>query len=135
MLSKATIIGNVGKDPEIKTTPKGKKVANFSVASETGYGDKKNTQWHNIVTFDEKLIENVIERFVSKGTKCYAMGDLIYKTWDKQDGTKGYKTEIVLGFGSEFKLLSSPNTNGATRPSPAPSAADFADELNDELTI
>ncbi len=135
MLSKATIIGNVGKDPEIKTTNNGKKVATFSVASETGYGNKKNTQWHNVVTFDAALIDNVIEKFVSKGTKCYAMGDLTYNTWDKQDGTKGYKTEIVLGFGSEFKLLASPSTNGATRPSPAPSAAAFADELNDELTI
>ncbi len=130
MLSKATIIGNLGKDPEVRTTNNGKKVATFSVASETGYGDKKATQWHNVVTFDEKLISNVIEKYVSKGTKIFAMGDLVYRTWDKDDGTKGYKTEIILGFGSEFKLLSSKGESNGVG-SLAGTSSPPADDLDD----
>ncbi|MEK9909149.1 MAG: single-stranded DNA-binding protein [Candidatus Thalassarchaeaceae archaeon] len=131
MLSKATIIGNVGKDPEVRNTNSGKQVASFSVASETGYGNKKETQWHNVVTFDERLIDNVIRKYVTKGTKVFATGDLVYRSWDKQDGTKGYKTEIILGFGSEFKLLSSDkksDTGSSYKP-------EYDEDLDDEIAL
>lgn len=135
MLSKAMIIGNFGKDPEIRTTNSGKKVCSFSVAAETGYGEKKETQWHKVITFDEKLIENVIEKYVKKGTKVYLDGDLKYRTWNKEDGTTVYVTEIIMGFGSSFKLLGNKSDKGAkpeaseSSGAPANDAFDLTDEV------
>jgi len=130
MFSQATVIGNLGRDPEIRTTKSGKKVASFSVASETGWGDKKETQWHKIVTFDEKLIDNVIEPYATKGTKVMVQGELKYRQYDK-DGTTVYVTEIIMGFNSAFKLLSSKEGKSNGENAPATNTEDRDDEIPD----
>jgi single-strand DNA-binding protein len=112
MFSQATIIGNIGADPEVRNTKTGKKVCSFSVASETGWGDNKETQWHKVITFDEKLIDNVIEKYATKGTKVFLQGELKYRNWEDKEGKKVYVTEIIMGFGSSFKLLGSKSESG-----------------------
>lgn len=126
MLAQATCIGNLGRDPEVKKLQSGKDIASFSIATENGYGDNKRTVWLNIVCFDEKLIQNVIQPYVKKGTKLFVQGNLNIREYDK-DGETRKVTEIVLGFGSTLKLLSS-----AER-SEAPQKAEMIDDDFPEL--
>jgi single-strand DNA-binding protein len=98
-VNKVILLGNIGKDPEIKYTPSGTAVANFSVATGERYKDKEGqwqerTEWHNIVAWD-KLAE-IIGQYVEKGSKLYLEGRLQTRSWDdKQSGEKKYRTEIV----------------------------------------
>jgi single-strand DNA-binding protein len=112
-VNKVILLGNVGKDPEVKFLPSGQPVANFSVATSDRYKDKagefqERTEWHNIVAFG-KLAE-IIRDYVKKGSKLYVEGSLRTSSWDdKTDGKKRYKTEIVL---AELSLLSSRGEGG-----------------------
>lgn len=98
-INKHIIVGNVGKDPEIRTTQSGIKIASFSVATSRKF--KKNgetteeTQWHRIVVFDKQLVE-VAERMLQKGTRVYVEGAVVTRSWEK-DGETKYATETVLG--------------------------------------
>ena len=94
MLNRILLIVNLGKDPEIKTTPSGKKVANFSLATTRTIKGEKSTSWHNIVAW-EKTAE-IVEKWLKKGSKVFVEGRIEYRTWDKGDGTKGYATDIVV---------------------------------------
>lgn len=87
-----TVVGSLGKDPEIRSTPGGKKVANFSVAVDQGFGDSKRTEWVNIVAW-EKLAD-LAEKFLKKGKTIALSGTLQTRSWDK-DGVKQYRTEVV----------------------------------------
>ena len=89
MINKVTLIGNVGKDPESKVIPNGKKVTKFSLATTDGYGEKKKTSWHNIVLWSDKA------DMIKTGDRIYIEGRIDYSCWDKPDGTKAYKTEII----------------------------------------
>lgn len=96
-LNKVMIIGNLGKDPEVRTTPNQTKVANFSIATNEGYTDKsgqkvEKTEWHRIVAWG-KLAE-IIERYVKKGMTIYIEGKLETRSWDDKEGKKHYTTEI-----------------------------------------
>lgn len=98
-LNKVMLIGNLGKDPEIKYTPSGVPVAKFSIATNESYKDKggewqERTEWHNIVAW-QRLAE-IIGEYVKKGSKLFVEGRLQTSSWeDKQSGEKKYKTEIV----------------------------------------
>ena len=94
MINRVILIGNLGKDPEIKTTPSGKKVANFSLATTRTVKGEKSTSWHNLVAW-EKTAE-IVEKWLKKGSKVFVEGRIEYRTWDKGDGTKGYMTDIVV---------------------------------------
>lgn len=97
-VNKVILIGNLGKEPEVRTLKNGTKVANFSIAtSETwfdrGSGEKKEkTEWHNIVVW--KNTAEVVEKYVKKGDKVYIEGKLQTRSWEK-DGVTRYTTEIV----------------------------------------
>ena len=95
MLNRWEGIGNLGKDPETRYTTGSNPTAvcRFSIAVEKGYGENKKTVWVNIVTFG-KLAENC-QKFLQKGRKVYAAGELDVREYDKQDGTRGYITEVV----------------------------------------
>jgi single-strand DNA-binding protein len=101
------LIGNLGKDPEIKYTPSGLPVAKFSLATNERYKDKggewqERTEWHNIVAW-QRLAE-IVGEYVKKGSKLYIEGRLQTSSWeDKQSGEKKYRTEIVA---SDLVLLS-----------------------------
>jgi single-strand DNA-binding protein len=91
MINKVILIGNVGVAPDIKEV-NGKKLAKFSLATQSGFGDNKTTDWHNIVVW-EKTAE-VVERFVNKGDKIYIEGRIQYGKYEK-DGITRYTTDIV----------------------------------------
>ncbi|PIP51618.1 single-stranded DNA-binding protein [Candidatus Berkelbacteria bacterium CG_4_10_14_0_8_um_filter_35_9_33_8] len=97
-LNRATIIGNLTKDPEVRYTSNGQPVANFSVATNRKYknaqGDlQEDTEFHDVVVWN-KLAE-IISQFVKKGQKIYIEGRLKTRSWDAPDGSKRYKTEII----------------------------------------
>lgn len=113
-VNKVIIIGNVGKDPEIRVMQSGDKIALFSVATSESWKDKatgerqERTQWHNIVVFNTGLI-NVVEAYVRKGTKLHVEGQLETRKWRDSQGNDRYTTEVVLRpYKGELTLLSSP---------------------------
>ena len=99
-VNKVILLGNVGKDPEIRSTPGGVIVANFSLATSDRFQDAQGnwqdrTEWHNLVTF--KRTAEIVRDYVKKGTKLYVEGKLQTRSWDdKESGQKRYKTEIVV---------------------------------------
>lgn len=112
-LNKVTLIGSVGKDPDIRKTQDGKLIASFSLATSESWKDKssgerkQNTEWHRIVIFGQ--LAEIVEKYVKKGSKLYLEGSLKTREWtDKKDGVKKYTTEIVLqGFSSTLLMLDS----------------------------
>lgn len=112
-VNKVILIGNLGKDPEVKYTPSGTPVAKFSLATNEKYKDKggewqERTEWHNIVAW-QRLAE-IIGEYVKKGSKLYIEGRLQTSSWeDKQSGEKKYRTEIVA---NDVVLLSGRGEGG-----------------------
>ncbi len=99
-LNKAMLIGNVGRDPEVRYLEgnNGAKVATFTLATTERYRDRngetrENTEWHNIVAW--RSTADVVERFVKKGTQLYIEGRIRTRSWDDQTGNKRYTTEII----------------------------------------
>jgi len=97
-LNKVMLIGNLGKDPEVRAIPSGVKVANFSIATTESYTDKNNqkvdkTEWHNIVMW--RGLAEVAEKYLKKGNQVFIEGKLTTRSWDDQTGQKKYMTEIV----------------------------------------
>jgi len=123
-VNKVILIGNLGKDPEVKFTPSGLPVAKFSIATNESYKDKagewqERTEWHNIVAW-QRLAE-IVGEYLKKGSKVYIEGRLQTSSWeDKQSGEKKYRTEIVA---QDLVLLSGRGeSNGEGRASRAGSA-------------
>ena len=112
-VNKVILLGNVGKDPEIRATPGGTMVANFSIATTERAKDQSGnwadkTEWHNLVAFGK--VAEIIRDYVKKGSKLYAEGSLRTNSWDdKTSGQKRYKTEIVV---SDISLLSGRGEEG-----------------------
>lgn len=111
MLNKVVLIGNLGKDPEIRTMQSGDRVANFSLAISERWKDKttnerkEKTEWHKVSVFNQGIVR-VIESYVKKGSKVYIEGQLETKKWTDQNGVEKYTTEIVLKpFKSELVML------------------------------
>ena len=100
-LNKVTLIGNVGKDPEIRGTQDGREIASFSLATseawrDKGSGEKKEkAEWHKIVVFQPHLV-GVVKSYVHKGSKLYVEGSLQTRKWIDNSGVEKYTTEIVL---------------------------------------
>jgi len=110
-LNKVTLIGNLGKDPEIRKTQDGRPIAVFSIATTESWKDKNSgerrdkTEWHNIVIFNEGLCR-VVENYVKKGSKIYIEGQLQTRKWQDKDGNDRYTTEVVLqGYGGQLIML------------------------------
>lgn len=126
-LNRVTFIGNVGRDPEIRVTQDGRRIANFSLAMSESWRDrnsgerKERTEWANIVVFNEGLVEHVIEKYVHKGSKLYVEGQYKTRKWTDQSGQDRYSTEVVLSnFSGQIVLLGDSSSNRA----PAATAAD-----------
>src|SRR3954462_16024790 len=110
-VNKVILVGNLGKDPEIRRTQDGRPIANLSIAtSETwrdkGTGERKEkTEWHRVVIFNEGLCK-VAEQYLKKGSKVYLEGSLQTRKWQDQSGQDKYSTEVVLqGFNSVLTML------------------------------
>jgi single-strand DNA-binding protein len=106
-VNKVILVGNLGKDPEVKYTPGGMPVAKFSLATNERFKDKDGnwqdrTEWHNIVAFQRTA--EIVGEYLKKGGKCYIEGSLRTSSWDdKESGQKRYKTEIIA---NDLVLLS-----------------------------
>ena len=116
-INKVILIGNLGNDPEIRTTQNGKELANFSIATSESWKDKETgerkerTEWHRIVIFSPGLV-NIVKQYLNKGSKVYIEGALQTRKWEDNDGKERYSTEIVLqGFSSVLTMLDSKGAN------------------------
>ena len=112
-VNKVIIIGHLGKDPRIAKTQAGARVASFSVATSESWRDKatgerrEETEWHQVVVYNERLVE-VVEKFLSKGSKVYVEGKNATRQWTDKAGVVCYVTEVVLkSFRGELTLLDS----------------------------
>jgi len=132
-VNKVFLLGNVGKDPEIRSTPSGTMVANFTLATSDRFQDAQGawqdrTEWHNLVAF--KRTAEIVRDYVKKGTKLFIEGKIQTRSWDdKESGAKRYKTEILV---NDLSLLSGREDSGQGQGSrggssydqrPAPAAA------------
>ena len=114
-VNKVILLGNVGKDPEIKVLPSGQPVANFSIATSERFKDQQGnwqdrTDWHNLTAYG-KLAE-IVRDYVKKGNKLYTEGRLTTRSWDdKESGKKVYRSEIVVG---DISLLSGRGEDGGS---------------------
>lgn len=149
-VNKVILIGNLGADPEIRSTQDGRKIANLRVATSENWKDRntgerrEKTEWHRVVVFSDGLV-NVIEKYLKKGAKVYLEGQLQTRKWTDQSGMERYSTEVVLqGFNSTLTMLDSRSGGGASSGmsdsygssaggsgSSSPSYA--AEELDDEI--
>ena len=112
-VNKVILVGNLGRDPEVRHAQDGSKIVNLSVATSETWKDRatgerrERTEWHRVVIFSERLAD-VAERFLRKGSKVYLEGGLQTRKWTGQDGQDRYTTEVVLGrFRGELTMLDS----------------------------
>src|SRR5258708_26347950 len=110
-VNKVILVGNLGRDPEVRSTQDGLKIVNLSLATSENWRDKNSgerrekTEWHRVVIFNEKLGE-VAEKFLKKGSKIYVEGALQTRKWTDQGGQERYSTEVVLQrFRGELTML------------------------------
>lgn len=132
-MNKVTLIGHLGKDPELKEFDNGGKIANITVATDESYKDKdgnkvQQTEWHNVV-FNGKLAD-VINKFFKKGSKIALIGKLRTRSWEDKDGNKRYQTEILA---SEFEFIESAKagSNSATQSGAASASTNVEDDEQD----
>ncbi|MEX2178052.1 MAG: single-stranded DNA-binding protein [Gemmatimonadaceae bacterium] len=128
-LNKVTLIGNLGSDPEVRSTTGGSRVATFSLATSRSWNDasgakQEKTEWHRCVAWNSKSqqLADVVERYVKKGDKLYVEGRIEYRQWQDKEGQTKYSTEINV---RELIMLGSPRGGDGEGPRTprAPSAA------------
>lgn len=151
-VNKVILIGNLGKDPEVRRLNSGAPVVSFGIATSESWKDKntgerkERTEWHNVVVFNEGLAK-IAEQYLAKGSKVYVEGKLQTRKWQDQSGNDRYTTEVVLpAFGGSITLLGDKPGSGGTEPAgerrnsyaeakgkPATAAPSYAQELDDEI--
>jgi len=119
-INKVILVGNLGRDPEIRSTQSGMKLANLRIATSERWKDKQSgeyqerTEWHSVAIFNEHLV-NVAERFLKKGSKVYVEGQLQTRKWTDQQGQDRYSTEVVLNrFRGDLQMLDSRGEGGGS---------------------
>lgn len=117
-VNKVILVGNLGRDPEVRNSPEGGKIVTLSVATSESWKDKTSgerrdrTEWHRVVVFNEKLAE-VSEKYLKKGSKVYLEGQLQTRKWTDQQGQEKYTTEVILGrFRGELTMLDTRSGGG-----------------------
>ncbi|MFT9361272.1 single-stranded DNA-binding protein [Acetobacter okinawensis] len=139
-VNKVILVGNLGKDPEVRNTQGGQKIVSFSLATSDTWNDRasgekrERTEWHRVVIFNERLAD-VAERFLTKGRKVYLEGALQTRKWTGQDGKENYTTEVIVErFRGELVLLDSRNSaDGSDRnqaPQQRPQSNSYAQKDN-----
>jgi single-strand DNA-binding protein len=148
-VNKVTLVGNLGRDPEVRHTNDGNRIVHLSIATSDVWKDKTTgerkdrTEWHRVVIFNEKLGE-IAEKYLQKGAKVYLEGQLQTRKWTDQSGVEKYTTEVILPrFRGEMTLLDSRSSGGASgfsEPAPMGSTSSGAatalaesPELDDEI--
>lgn len=117
-VNKVILVGNLGRDPEVRFNPDGGKIVTLSVATSESWKDKASgerrdrTEWHRVVVFNDKLAE-ISEKYLKKGSKVYLEGQLQTRKWTDQQGQERFTTEVVLGrFRGELTLLDARGSSG-----------------------
>jgi single-strand DNA-binding protein len=139
-VNKVILVGNLGRDPEVRTTQAGDELVNLSVATSETWRDRQTgerrerTEWHRVVIFNENLVK-IAKQYLKKGSKVFLEGQLQTRKWTGQDGTERYTTEVVLPrFRGEMTLLDARGAAGGEEPAaPETPAAAPARELDDEI--
>jgi len=130
-VNKVILVGNLGKDPEVRNAQSGMKIVNLTVATSDTWNDKasgerkEQTEWHRVVIMNDRLAD-VAEKYLRKGSKVYLEGKLQTRKWTDQSGQDRYTTEVMLGrFGGELVLLdrAGGGAMGGEDYAPAPRAA------------
>ena len=110
-INKVILVGNVGQDPEVRSTQDGREIANFSLATSDSWKDKNTgerkdkTEWHRVVVFSQGLV-NIVKNYIKKGSKLYIEGSLQTRKWTDSSGVEKFTTEIVLqNFNSTLQIL------------------------------
>ena len=109
-VNKVILVGNVGRDPEVRTTRDGKNIASFSVATSDRWKDKNNeirekTEWHRVVVLSEGLV-NILKSHLKKGSRVYIEGMLQTRKWTDSENVERFSTEIILqGFNNKMEIL------------------------------
>lgn len=137
-INKVILVGNVGKDPEIRTMQSGDKVANFSIATSESWKDKstgekkERTEWHRVVVFNQGLLK-VIEGYVQKGSQIYIEGQLETRKWTDNNGIEKYSTEVTLRpYRGELVLLGS-KQNTTKHDNLQQSTTSVPEDMSDEI--
>ncbi|HWB47472.1 MAG TPA: single-stranded DNA-binding protein [Stellaceae bacterium] len=118
-INKVILVGNLGRDPEIRSTGEGMRIANLALATSESWRDrnsgerKERTEWHRVVIFNERLVE-IAEKYLRKGSKIYVEGALQTRKWTDNQGMERFSTEIVLQrFRGELTMLDGGRGGGA----------------------
>ena len=149
-MNKVILVGRLGKDPEVRHTNNGGKIASFSLATSESWNDrasgerKEKTEWHRVVIFSTGLCD-IAEKYLRKGSQVYLEGQLQTRKWTGDDGNDRYTTEVVLGqFRSELRMLDSRNnenvgenpldsSNGISDTDGSAEGSSLAGDLDDEI--
>jgi single-strand DNA-binding protein len=117
-VNKVILVGNLGKDPEVRSTQDGSKIVNLTLATSETWNDrasgerKEKTEWHRVVVFNDRVAD-VAERFLKKGAKIYVEGSLQTRKWTDQQGQERYTTEVVIGrFNGQLTMLDTRSGGG-----------------------
>ena len=143
-VNRVTLIGNLGKDPEVRTFQNGGKVCSLTIATSESWKDKttgerkERTEWHRVAIMQDGLA-GVAERYLKKGSKVYIEGQLETRKWQDQSGQDKYATEVVLRFNGVLTMLDGPSGQKPAQggyddysqpaKSAAPARADYDDEV------
>ena len=119
-VNKVILVGNLGKDPEIRSTQDGREIANLTIATSETWKDKSSgerkekTEWHRVVIFSEGLV-GIAKNYLKKGAKVYLEGALQTRKWTDKDGQEKYSTEVVLqGYGATLTMLDGRSGGGSS---------------------
>jgi single-strand DNA-binding protein len=139
-VNKVIIIGNLGRDPEVRSFQNGGKIANLRIATSETWKDKatgerkERTEWHSVAIVNDALVR-VAEQYLRKGSKVYVEGQLETRKWQDQSGADRYSTEVVLRpYGGVLTMLDGPSRDGAAPAggaagNPMPGRPDYEDEV------
>ncbi|MGQ0662113.1 MAG: single-stranded DNA-binding protein [Pseudomonadota bacterium] len=144
-VNKVILIGNLGRDPEVRTLQSGNKVVNLSLATSESWRDKttgerkERTEWHRVVIFNERL-GDVAEKYLRKGAKVFIEGEMQTRKWTDQSGVERYTTEVVLQrFRGELTMLdgraaaAEPAAEAGAPPAAGPPSPRPAGGLDDDI--
>lgn len=131
-INKVILVGNLGKDPEVRTLENGAKVANFTLATSESYKNREGqrvttTEWHNIVLW--RGLADIAERFLKKGNQVYIEGKIKSRVWDDKDGNKRYTTEIL---GDNLTMLGGRRDDAEAVAPPIPETAPEANASDEK---
>lgn len=133
-LNRVSLIGRLGKDPEVRTTQDGREIANLSLATSETWKDrttgerKEKTEWHKLVIFNENLVKTA-KSYLKKGSLVFVEGQLQTRKWTDQKGQEKYSTEVVLqGFNATLTMLDSVKGGDDGQPLPRPANAAATEE-------